>query len=389
MSARLFALVIGIDHYKSGSIWNLESAVSDAKSIKHWLVHHLGVPRHQVRTLLDNEATTSNVEAVFASHLLDNPAIERGDAIFIYWAGHGSSMSAHKPMSASSSARRYSKTDILVTYDHETKNPSGFGRISGISDRSMYSMICALSAAKGDNITLALDASFSTLTQSRGSVRWTPTIKATAADVMGGLWRASDPSAGERFFQNEYDTHNLLAASGPGERAVEGNDGGQFTQSLIKAAGSLPLHRTSYAGLISHIISSNSSFNENHNQTPRSLGRHKSRIIFNELPFIADERYIALDGHSKSNHFRIKMGSVDGILEGMELSMHGHNRRGSLNPALDSLRVLEVHPTWSLAKQKSRDGAYGEWAQITQKTSFNLRRHLPFAAAGRAIKVYS
>jgi hypothetical protein len=75
---------------------------------------------------------------------------------------------------------------------------------------------------------------------------------------------------------------------------------------------------------------------------------------------------------------------MERILEGMELGMHGHNRQGSLSPALDNLRVLEDHPTWSLTKRRSRDGAYGEWRQVTQKSPFKpnayLRRHLPFAA---------
>jgi len=394
MSTRVFVLIIGIDSYKSGSIWNLDSAASDAKSTKHWLVHHLGVPRHQILMLLDSEATTTNVEDAFTSHLLDNPAIEHGDAILIYWAGHGSSLLAPRSLSGSPSAKGYGHIDMLVTYDHDTKSPSGSGRISGISDRSMFAMIQSLSQAKGDNITLALDASFSAPARSRdrGSVRWTPTVKATAADVMAGLWRVDDTSAGEGFFYNEYNTHTLLAASGPREGAVEGNDGGRFTQSLIRAAGTLPLHQTSYVDLISHITSSDSSFDENHNQTPRSLGLHKSRIVFHALPFIADERYIPLDARPSPDHFRIEMGSKHGIVEGTELSMHSHNRRGSLNPSLDSLKVLEVHPTWSLARRRSREGARGEWAQITQKTPFKpkayLRRHLRFVGAmGRAIQV--
>jgi hypothetical protein len=396
MSARVFALIIGIDSYKSGSIWNLESATSDAKSIKHWLVHHLGVPRHQIRTLLDSEATTTNIQDAFTSHLLDNPAIVRGDAILIYWAGHGSSLLAPRSLSGSSSARGYSHIDVLVTYDHDTKNPAGSGRISGISDRCMYSMMRTLSAAKGDNITLALDVSFSapTRSQNRGNVRWTPTVKATAEDVLAGLWRVDDASAGEGFFHTEYDTHTLLVASGPREGAVEGNDGGRFTQSLIRAAGALPLHQTSYIGLISHMTSSDPSFGENHDQTPRSLGLHKSRIIFHALPFIADERYIALDAHPTSDHFRIEMGSVHGIVKGTELSMHSHNRRGSLNPALDRLKVSEVHATWSLARRRSRESVHGEWAQITQRTPSKpkayLRKHLPFGhagGAGRAIQV--
>lgn len=396
---RVFALIIGIDAYKSGSIWNLESATSDAKSIKHWLGHHLGVPRNNILMLLDSQATTSNIEDAFAFHLLDNPAIQHGDSILIYWAGHGSSLLAPRSLSGSSSARGYGHIDMLVTHDHDTKSSSGSGRVTGISDRSMHAMMRALSDAKGDNISLVIDASFSSPARARdrGNVRRTPTSKATAEDALAGSWRAGEPSEGEGFFYTEYNTHVLLAASGQRESAVEGNDGGRFTQNFIKAAGALPLHETSYAELISHIIAADpSAFDENRNQTPRSFGLHKSRIVFHALPFIPDTRYIALDDHASSNHFRIEMGSEHGIVRGTELSMHGHNRRGSLNPALGSLRVLEVHPTWSLARRRSNDGVSAEWAQITQKTPFKprayLRRHihLPFGHADsqtRSIRV--
>jgi hypothetical protein len=116
---------------------------------------------------------------------------------------------------------------------------------------------------------------------------------------MAGLWRVDDTSSGEGFFNTEYDTHTLLAASGPRESAVEGNNGGRFTQAFIKAANSLPLHQTSYVDLISHIILSSPSFDEH----------HKSHIIFHALPFVADESYIALNGHFASDHYRIELGS--------------------------------------------------------------------------------
>jgi len=147
---------------------------------------------------------------------------------------------------------------------------------------------------------------------------------------------------------------------------VEGNDGGRFTHALIKAACSLPLHKTSYVDLMNYVVSSDS-FDKNRDQKPRTLGLHKSRIVFHALPFIADERYIPLDVHPSPDHVKIKMGSQDGIRLGTQLSMHSHNRRASLNPTLDNLKVLEVHNTWCLARRQSRDGTYGEWAQITQK----------------------
>lgn len=92
--ARIFSLIIGIDNYKSGHIWNLHACVEDAKKIKKWLLDEFGVPRDQICLLLDSRATKSNIENAFMAHLVNNSSIDPGDAILIYFAGHGSSMLA-------------------------------------------------------------------------------------------------------------------------------------------------------------------------------------------------------------------------------------------------------------------------------------------------------
>ena len=96
MAARLFALIVGIDKYKSGNIWDLETCVNDAQSIKRWLTHDLHVPRDRICLLTDKQATQRNIEDSFMKHLVNNPAIEPGDAIIFYFAGHGSSLRAPK-----------------------------------------------------------------------------------------------------------------------------------------------------------------------------------------------------------------------------------------------------------------------------------------------------
>ncbi|KAJ2989725.1 hypothetical protein NUW54_g8690 [Trametes sanguinea] len=97
MARQVFALIIGIDNYESNDIWNLHSAAKDARRIEQWLVRDFQVPRSHICRLLDHQATKRNIEDIFMTHLVNNPAIEPGDALVVYFAGHGGSYGAVAP----------------------------------------------------------------------------------------------------------------------------------------------------------------------------------------------------------------------------------------------------------------------------------------------------
>jgi hypothetical protein len=367
MATRLFALLIGIDNYKSGHIWNLDYSRDDAKRIKSWLVDDLCVPRDQIRMLLDGEATKYSIENTFTTHLVDNPNIQRGDAMLVYFAGHGSTVAA--PRDWFSGVSRPSNVEVLCPYDHDTKTPDG--RVAGISDRSMRTLISDLCKAKGDNITLILDCCFSPQwsranVRERQSTRWTPTIKATPEDLVKGLWKGPSGSPpedkGRGFYWKYVTTHTVLGACPHGQHAKEGKDGGRFTTALLEAREHLTLHRTTYTALMSHLT-------VEEGRNPVCVGIHKDRIVFGAIPFMADSRYVSINT-SQDSQFRVDVGAIHGVVEGTEFSIHSHNRRGSLNPSIASIRVSEVHPTWSLAQASDdstmQDMTIGRWAQITR-----------------------
>lgn len=388
MSTRVFALIIGIDNYKSGSIWNLESCVDDAKKIKRWLTYDLSVPRDQICLLLDSEATKLRIEDSFMSHLVNNPAIERGDAIFIYFAGHGSSMTAPPDWFNGDSGN----VELICPHDHDTKGPEG--RIAGISDRSVHALIKELHKAKGDNITLMLDCCFSP-TQSpanireRSHTRWTPTLRAKRDDLYAGLWqgaRGEKCSKGLGFYQPQSTTHVLVAACRPGEKAVENKDGGKFTNALLEAKQEIALHRTTYNHLIDYLLPMMPE-----DQRPLCLGRHRNRVIFDAVPFLPDARYVSV-GLDNDKRLRIEMGAIHGIVEGSELSVHIHNFRGSLNPPIANVHVIKVHATWSLGQCTSQETLVpkGCWARITRwnnRTPFRVHLKKGIASLIRRWKV--
>lgn len=363
MASRLFALLIGVDNYKSGRIWNLEACADDARRMKQWLVHDFQVPGTNIALLINKEATKRRIEDVFMSHLVNNPAISHGDALLIYFAGHGSSMPA--PRDWCEGKPRH--VQVLCPYDHDTRGPEG--RVAGISDRSLCSMLGELSAVKGDNITLILDCSFSSSklagnAHDRRGVRCTPTEKARKEDLFSGLWRGA---IGKRFngehgfYQSDCSTHTLLAACKPDEVATEWKEGGRFTQELLAMKKAVPLHELRYFEVSERLNPPG-----HVPQHPVCLGRYKNRVLFNGTPFVPDKNFIPVEGDKDG--LRLHMGAIHGIVEGTEFSVHSHNRFGSLNPSLDNFRVYEVHPTWSLARRKSfnKRGGRGSWARITR-----------------------
>ncbi|TFK89096.1 hypothetical protein K466DRAFT_519659 [Polyporus arcularius HHB13444] len=368
MAGQVFALIVGIDKYQAGNIWNLDAAVDDARSIERWLTSDLQVPRDHICTLLDAQATKRNIEERFVSHLLNNSAIEPGDAIIVYFAGHGSSIRAPPGWFD----RGRGDVSVLCTYDYDTKLPKGQTN-AGISDRSLHAMLQDLARAKGDNITLILDTCFSLPTTSnddpkeRRFTRFTPTRKATSEDLLAGLWSTAtphkaEPVASRGFTGVSSDSHVVLAACSSGWAATERKDGGNFTRALLALKDARPLHKFTYADLPAELAP----YMGDH-QYAACAGMNVDRLLFDGVPFVPDTRYISVSTHDHE-HVQVDAGEMQGITVGTEFAIYPHNRRGSLNSSTGIYVATLVFATWCLAKPKSsgkqmvREG----WARVTR-----------------------
>lgn len=366
MATRVFAVIIGIDTYKSGTVSNLRSCTKDAKKISQWLINDLGVPKEHIRLLLDSKATKSNLEDTIMEHLINNPDIEHGDAVFIYFAGHGSQLSA--PADWFQDDQPDGFVDILCTYDHDAANSSG--RLVGISDRSMQALLDDLADVKGDNITFVLDCCFSPLQGQTNShdgrqVRWTPTVKAMSDDLYQGLWpsaRGKSCARGSGFCESQPKNYILLAACEQGEKATEGKDGGKFTGAFLKTVANVALHRTSYALLHDLLIQETCGI-----QRPICVGLNKKKILFDAIPFIADGQFVPAELED-TTHLHIGAGAVHGITIGSNFTLHLHNYRGSKNPSLANVHVVEIHPTWCVGEVQSTEISLPTktWARVSR-----------------------
>ncbi|KAF9051082.1 hypothetical protein BDZ89DRAFT_977264 [Hymenopellis radicata] len=403
MRTQMFALVIGIDNYKSGSIWNLDSCVSDARRMSRWLTSDLGIPKSHIRLLLDEEATLQNMEASFLEHLVNNKNIHKGDAILLYFAGHGSLVKAPGDWYDTKMPGR--EVQVLCPFDHDTKAPSG--RIAGLSEPSLTALLAELSLVKGDNITLIIDSCFSPPSNKRDRrhIRWTPTQKATAEDLRSCMWKgAGTPAEPLGFYNTRITSHILLAACGTNETAAEGKDGGKFTSAFLDAVRTVPLRRSSYNRLVENVVEQTGD-----DQRPICLGT-TSRLVFGSTPFVPNAAFRSVSIHDEKL-FRVEAGSIHGIAKGHELSIHSHNysgrrilrlRRGCARDPSDILpRASEIvqrdsaraTPSRLLGSRKAAQCPLHSFHDLVPKALCRIASHQssvtsPRATRGRAYHLY-
>ena len=103
-----------------------------------------GVPESHIHLLCDNDATRKNIIAGLES-LITHPNIHRGDAIIIYFAGHGSQVRAPEGWPAEKGM-----VETILPVDEGSGD--GSSEIYGIPDRTIASIVYELSEAKGHNI---------------------------------------------------------------------------------------------------------------------------------------------------------------------------------------------------------------------------------------------
>jgi hypothetical protein len=144
----LFALLIGIDTYKSHDIRNLTGAVADVQAFEKYLREKLQTPKSQIKTLKNDDATRKAIIEEI-THLSTDTRIQSGDAILIYYAGHGARAKAPKEWE-----KFCNYTELIMPHDANKKedNESNLGSVDVISDWELAYHLTKIAKAKGDNI---------------------------------------------------------------------------------------------------------------------------------------------------------------------------------------------------------------------------------------------
>jgi hypothetical protein len=148
-SPSLFALLIGINEYTSPDVDDLCGAIADAEAFKSYLGDHLGTSTSQIATLYNKQATRQAIiKQLYA--LRDDSRIQNGDAIVIFYAGHGGEAAA-----PSSWETGDEDIQLLIPHDYEEDDKR---RVDGIPDRTIGSLLEQIAEVKGDNIVRPFSA---------------------------------------------------------------------------------------------------------------------------------------------------------------------------------------------------------------------------------------
>lgn len=140
----MFALTIGINKYRNPRYRDLQGCVSDADAVDKFLLEELGVPKAQITSLRDSQATRQAIIQAIESFVAD-PRVEENGPILIYFAGHGGE--TESPVGWTSED---SKSQLIIPHDCG-ENDEG-QTIHGIPDRTFGWLLKRIADKKGHNI---------------------------------------------------------------------------------------------------------------------------------------------------------------------------------------------------------------------------------------------
>jgi Caspase domain len=114
--------------------------------MKSFLVSRLHVPDSHIKLLINGGATRTKILNAWKTHLVDNDLIRNGDAIVIFFAGHGSRVQAPDGWPST-----HGVIETICPQDEGCKNqPDEF--VHGLPDPVINMLQHWLAAVKGNNI---------------------------------------------------------------------------------------------------------------------------------------------------------------------------------------------------------------------------------------------
>jgi hypothetical protein len=85
-----WALLIGVDEYKSKTVPDLKGCINDVRLMENLFIERFGFPKENVKTLLGMEATHQGIVTAIQQHLIAN--VTAGDIVVLHFSGHGSQL---------------------------------------------------------------------------------------------------------------------------------------------------------------------------------------------------------------------------------------------------------------------------------------------------------
>lgn len=344
---KLHAVLIGIDWYLAGSIRKLDGAVADAKAMESYLKDHLTVPKSQITTLHNDQATR---EAIIQA-IKDLRSDEKGDPFLIYFAGHGA-----EGKRSTDSRPSDPTTQMIIPYDFE--EPDDDSTVQGILDCEFNELLEKLATTQGDNITVILDCCHSgSGTRDTPSVTNNGKVRSIKLEkIIPSIRKGARGSKIAKGFSHAgLRSHILLAACSENGEAREFNGRGEFTRRLIEvliATGG----RVTYHHLLKLL--------DIPGQFPQCEGLYKTRFLWNsmglDLPYFnvrCENGSYILDagtahGITQKTQFTIyqEINDYPSKPRGVLVVQEAHLTTSTLAP-LGSSGTARIPETWPLLKK--------------------------------------
>ena len=226
------ALLIGVDAYRDvGSL--LGAPVNDATEMRAFLVRHLGYRDHDIKVLLDDEATRSNILAGIDDWLIGGT--NAGGEAFLFFSGHG----FQQPDVTGDELD--GRDETLVPVDTSV---TGNGELVGmITDDEVAVRVDRLA---GRRVHIVLDSCHSgTGTKSAGDPRYVksprlPDGTPPRVAESKGISRITESRERESFLSSNNSDVTVWTASKADQRALvdrdapEGDRGSVFTRLFLR-----------------------------------------------------------------------------------------------------------------------------------------------------------
>lgn len=293
------ALLVGVNHYPSEQIPELEGAVNDTENMARLLMDRYGFHPANVRILKDAEATRAGILTAFRSHLVERAM--PGSQVVFHFSGHGAQVFDR----SGDELDRWDET--LVPHDARREgDPAG-----DILDDELQGLVKAL-VTRGAHPTLILDSC-----HSGTAVREGVTARGLPPSGPGGGPKVTPDEVALEMPRG----YTLISAAGSAERAHEvvdpdGHAHGGLTWFLTRALRQGGPHMT-WRGAVARATADLSTHFPG--QRPRLEGTGLDAPPFSHRADPSTpwrQRFVARGGARERGPIELKAGTLHGVTPG-------------------------------------------------------------------------
>ncbi len=340
-----FALLVGIDRYKSPRISPLAGCVNDVEDMKALLIGKFEFKPENIKVLINEQATHEGIISAFRSHLIDQA--QRDDIMVFHYSGHGSQM---KDQPGEAGDEPDGRDETIVPHDSRTEG------VFDISDDELNGLLRALSE-KCKNVTYIFDSCHSgTVTRGSGRVRLIPADDRDPPPPPDFAFSARGATEGPSGLRPENLDYVLLSACLEKQSAFEhlanNQERGAFTYFLtteLRAAGS----GVTYREVIDRIRGRVQLYYPN--QLPQIEGTTVDNYVFSDAGSIAQPYFLA--NPLGETRIRLQGGQIHGLTSGSTVAVFPPGTRKFDDPAAATARATLTEVAAMEAQGKITEGS--------------------------------